>query len=290
MSKKVLITGADGQLGAHLCDKLFDNFNIIKTSNKKTSNGYYLDITKNKHFELVFNQEKPQVIINCASYNSVDNCGTDKVKARSVIVDGISNIIKHSSKDAFIIHISSDYVFNGKKTIYSENDSPDPINYYGKLKLESENILKGSNRKYAIVRPNVVFSSDINNRSNFLGWVLRNLKASNTINVVNDQISNPTPVELLKQVLESIVLLNSEGIFNVGTPDPISRYHFAIKIAKIFGYDTNFIKSISTKNLNQAENRPKNTYLSFERIISELDIDIYSLDYYLEHYKEASIE
>ena len=290
MSRKILITGSDGQLGAHLCETFFDNFNIIKTSNKKTSNGYYLDITKSRHLESVFNQEHPQIIINCASYNSVDKCESDKVKARSVIVEGISNIIKYSSKDSFIIQISSDYVFNGTKTVYYENDSPDPLNYYGKLKLESENILKGSNRKYAIVRPNVVFSSDINNRSNFLGWVLRNLKASKTINVVNDQISNPTPVELLKQVLESIVLLNCEGVFNVGSADPISRYDFALKIAKSYGYDTKYIKSISTKDLKQSAYRPKNTYLNYDRTISKLDIDIYSLDYYLEHYKEASFD
>ncbi len=290
MSKKILITGADGQLGAHLCKTFFGNFNIIKTTNKETSNGYHLDVTNGKDVETVFKQVSPDIIINCASFNSVDKCEFDKVKARSIIVDGISNIIKYSSKDSFIIQISSDYVFNGEKSTYSEFDIPDPINYYGKLKLESENILKGSNRKYTIVRPNVVFSSNIDNKSNFLGWVLRNLKASKTINVVNDQVSNPVPVELLKEVLESIVLLGCEGVFNIGTPDPISRYDFALKIAKTFGYDTKYIKSISSKDLKQLANRPHKTYLSFERTLNKLDIDIYSLDYYLKNYREASFE
>ena len=290
MSKKILITGGDGQLGSHLCRSFFSSYNIIKTSNKKANNAYHLDVTNSGQIESVFRYEKPEIIVNCASYNSVDRCESDKVRSRSVIVDGLSNIVKFSNKDSFIIHISSDYVFNGLKSPYSESDNPNPINYYGKLKLEAENLLIGSNRKHAIIRPNVVFSSDIDNNSNFLGWVVKNLKDSNDIRVVNDQLSNPTPVELLKEVIESIILLNLEGVFNVGTTDLISRYEFALKIAKTFGYNSGKVHEICTEELSQLAVRPTNTFMSFDKICKILDVDVFSLDYYLKKYKEVIFE
>ncbi len=290
MSKKILITGGKGQLGKCLFKSFQDSYNIINTAPKKSSNSYKLDLTNNQQVKSVLNQENPDVIINCASYNSVDKCESDKITARAIIVEGLNNIIKFSNKNTMIIHISSDYIFDGNKNGYSELDKPNPINYYGKLKLESENMLMGSNRKHAIVRPNVVFSKEIDNKSNFLGWVVKNLDNQKEINVVNDQISNPVPVELLKEVIESIILLNMEGIFNVGTPDPISRYDFALKIADQFRYDSKLINSVKTEDLNQSAPRPKNTFLSFDKVVEKLEIDIYSIDYYLKNYKEVIFE
>ena len=287
MSKKILITGGDGQLGLCLHNSFYDSYNIIKTSPRRSSNSYKLDITNSQQVESIFLQEAPDVIINCASYNGVDKCESDKIKARNVIVDGLANIIKFSNKNSRIIHISSDYIFSGEKDTYSELDTPNPINYYGKLKLESENILIGSNRKHAIVRPNVVFSSSIDNKSNFLGWVVRNLDTKRSINVVSDQVSNPTPVELLKEVIESIMLLNLEGVFNVGTLDSISRYAFALKIAENFGYDSSLINDIKTEDLHQIAPRPRNTFLNFDKVVEKLGVDIYSIDYYLKNYKEV---
>ena len=290
MSKKILITGGRGQLGQYLFKSFQGIYNVINTFPKGAANSYSLDVTNSKQVELVLNQESPDIIINCASYNSVDKCESDKISARDIIVEGLRNIVKFSDKNSMIVHISSDYIFDGEKKSYSESDMPNPINYYGKLKLESENILAGSNRKYTIVRPNVVFSSDIDNKSNFLGWVVKNLSRQKEINVVNDQVSNPVPVELLKEVIESIILLEIEGVFNVGTPDSISRYDFALKIAKRFGYDLNLINSIKTQDLKQLAQRPKNTYLSFDKAVDELEIDVYSIDYYLSNYKEVIFE
>ena len=290
MSKKILITGGRGQLGQYLFKSFQGIYNVINTFPKGAANSYSLDVTNSKQVELVLNQESPDIIINCASYNSVDKCESDKISARDIIVEGLRNIVKFSDKNSMIVHISSDYIFDGEKKSYSESDMPNPINYYGKLKLESENILAGSNRKYTIVRPNVVFSSDIDNKSNFLGWVVKNLSRQKEINVVNDQVSNPVPVELLKEVIESIILLEIEGVFNVGTPDSISRYDFALKIANRFGYDSNLINSIKTQDLKQLAQRPKNTYLSFDKAVDELEIDVYSIDYYLSNYKEVIFE
>ena len=290
MPRKILITGGNGQLGACLYNSFHGSYNTIKTSLKRSDNSYQLDVTNSKQVESVLIEEKPDIIINCASYNGVDKCESDKIKARNVIVDGLANIIKFSNRNSFIIHISSDYVFSGSKRSYSELDMPSPVNYYGKLKLESENMLIGSNKRYAIVRPNVLFSSAIDNKSNFLGWVVRNLKYQKNIDVVDDQVSNPTPVELLRDIIESIMLLNSEGVFNIGTADSISRYDFALKIAEKFGYDSKLINNVKTDDLKQLAVRPRTTFLNFDKVVEKLDVDIYSVDYYLKYYKEAIFE
>ena len=100
------------------------------------------DYTREEFFQKFPNAKTfPQIIINCASYNNVNDCELYRKEAREVIVEGLRNIIRYSHKDCSIIHISSDYIFNGERGNYFESDKPDPLNYYGKLKLESEKII-----------------------------------------------------------------------------------------------------------------------------------------------------
>ena len=115
MSKKILITGGRGQLGQYLFKSFQGIYNVINTFPKGAANSYSLDVTNSKQVELVLNQESPDIIINCASYNSVDKCESDKISARDIIVEGLRNIVKFSDKNSMIVHISSDYIFDGEK-------------------------------------------------------------------------------------------------------------------------------------------------------------------------------
>ena len=281
MSKKVLITGGNGQLGLSLYFTIKNIFNTTRTSKKKTKDSIKLDISCPDNVEKCLNKVNPDIIINCASYNGVDQAELDRKNARDVIVGGLSNLVKYSNIDTKIIHISSDYLYNGDKGTYSEKDIPNPINYYGKLKHEAENLLISSKKKCAILRCNVVFSHYIDNKSNFLGWVYSNLKKGNKINVVTDQISNPTPVELVCDVIQSIILLNRYSIYNIGTLESVSRFEFAYKISEIFNLNSELIKSVETKFLNQKAKRPMNTFLKFDKLVEELGIEVFSSDYYL---------
>ena len=285
MSKKILITGGEGQVGLSLFSHLSSFYKINNTSRLGGINSDRLDIVKASECDDFLKHSSPDIIVNCASYNNVDKCELNKKDAREVIVKGLNNLIKYSNKGCKIIQISSDYIFNGTKKEYLESDNPDPINYYGKLKLEAENLLRSANRKFIILRCNAIFSPFINNKSNFLAWVYNSLKNEKHISVVNDQISNPTPVELICEAINSLIILNSEGIYNIGTLDSISRYDFAIKICKKFGFKEKLIKEIYSSSLNQVAKRPYNTYLNIAKISNELEIDIYSLDYYLNNIK-----
>ena len=286
MSKKILITGGAGQVGSSLYSFLEKTYNVTNTSRKGSESSVKLDISDRSEVVRVLNEYSPDVIINCASFNNVDNCEKDKRIARNVILEGLKNLALNSGKESMIVHISSDYVFNGKKAKYSELDKPDPLNYYGRLKLESENFLRGLNRKSVILRCNVVFSEILKNKSNFFAWIYNNLKDGKEINVVSDQISNPTPVELLIKTIESAIILKANGIFNVGTLEPLSRYDFALKVCDIFNFDKGLLGKIESKDLKQIARRPMNTFLDTEKISKFLDIDVYSLDYYLEKIRD----
>jgi len=286
LSKKILITGGAGQVGSSLYSFLEKTYNVTNTSRKGSESSIKLDISDRSEVVRVLNEYSPDVIINCASFNNVDNCEKDKRIARNVILEGLKNLALNSRTESMIVHISSDYVFNGKKVKYSELDQPDPLNYYGRLKLESENFLRGLNRKSVILRCNVVFSEILKNKSNFFAWIYNNLKDGKEINVVGDQISNPTPVELLIKTIESAIILKTDGIFNVGTLEPLSRYDFALKVCDIFNFDKGLLGKIESEDLKQIARRPMNTFLDTEKISKFLDIDVYSLDYYLEKIRD----
>tara|TARA_A100001011_G_C14307049_1_gene843639 strand:+ start:1689 stop:2567 length:879 start_codon:yes stop_codon:yes gene_type:complete len=291
LSKRILITGAKGQLGLFLSYSLGKVFNVVSTSkNPENKDIIHMDVSSKKDVENILTKYYPEIIINCASFNDVDSCEIEKEYSRGVIFRGLQNILKYSDKNCNIIHISSDYVFDGFKRSYTEYDKPNPVNYYGKLKLEAENLLMSSNRCFSIFRCSTLFSHYIYNKSNFLAWVYNNLKSNKKINVVVDQVSNPTSVELISEVAQAVIMLNNYDIYNVGCLEPINRYNFAVKIANLFGFNSNLINSVDSKVINFKANRPKNTYLKTDKILNELNIDVYSIDYYLNRSKERVLD
>lgn len=277
--KKVLITGSGGILGSELSIRLNELFDVLALP--KSSSENFLDITDFNMMYSIFKNFDPDFVINCAAFTNVDSCESNKQIARNVNVKGLMNLIKCMSKTSKMIHISSDYVFDGKDGNYKENDMKKPINYYGKTKLEADNLLMGSNSNYLIIRPNVLYSSNISKNNHFLSWVVNSLKEKTKINVVNDQISNPVYVPDLVEVIVSSLLVDYNGVYHFGSEDVISRYDFALLISKIFKLDENLINPIKTSDLKQIANRPKKSFLNCNKIISDLNIDLFSTEYSL---------
>ena len=295
MARKILITGAEGQLGIALQQKLKDKFDVFPTD-KITSEFKYsrssktLDITEPNDVKTTINEINPDIIINCAAYTDVDGSERNKNQAHMVNVVGLQNLIHASDHKTYFIQISSDYVFDGDAGPYSEEDHTYPVNYYGKTKLEAENILRGSRRQYLIIRPNVLYSKDLIFEANFFSWVYKSLVNNKSISVVNDQISNPTYVSHLVEVLFLCIILNTEGIYHYGSDDYLSRYEFAIIIAEVFGFDKSLISPIDTKSLfekvkSYTAERPLNSGLIVHKIERELNISTYSTEYSLKKIK-----
>ena len=173
----ILITGSNGQLGSHLNNIKDSLFNIIPSYYKKKSSFVLLDITNEEDVKDAIKSYNPDIIINTAAITDVDFCELNKSIAREVNVQGLGNLIKHSSSNTKIIQISTDYIYDGKIGNYDEKSLPNPLNYYGKTKLEAENILLSSNKKFIIIRVATLFS---NYSNNFYRWILNNLESNNT--------------------------------------------------------------------------------------------------------------
>ena len=297
MSRKILITGASGQLGNAIYLHLNDHFDLTLTSKKiypydKKKNIQILNISNKEDVKKYLSLIQTDIIINCAAYTDVDKSENNKNKAHDVNVKGVQYLLRYSHKDTLFIHISSDYVFDGKSGPYAEHDATFPVNYYGKTKLEAENIIRGSHRNYIIFRSNANYSDNLNSKTNFFTWVLQSLRNNNQISVVTDQISNPTLVSNLANIIFKSIILNCEGIFNYGSSDYLSRYEFAMLIAKTFKLDHNLIIPVDTEYLykniiSYTAKRPHFSGLKTDHIETYIDEPIFSTQYNLKTLKHS---
>ena len=229
MSKNILITGANGQI-AHSLKLFFEDkdFNVRYTSlTPSVNNPLSLDLSLTDKCSYLFDNYDPDFIINTAGYTNVDHCENNKEKAHNVNVGIIKNILKFMSKKTKLIHISSDYIFDGKNSHYKEDSIPNPINYYGKTKLESENQIRSSNKKYIILRTGNLYSQFINLKSNRLSWIFNKLSKNESIYAVEDMISKPTNTCSIAPVILSLLPVSDNLIINYAGQDSLSIYDFA---------------------------------------------------------------
>ena len=279
MKHKALLIGSNGFLGSAVLNGLRNLFDILPTSkNRLDKKTIYLDVTDLNNVIEVVKEYNPTIIINCSAFTDVDMCEVEKSISRKINVVGVENIIKAANKRMKIIHISSDYVFDGENGPYSEDDLPNPLNYYGRCKLESENVLIGSTKPYVIFRPNVLFNENLCYNS-FFSWVINSLNSKKEINIVDDQISNPTYIPDLINAIFTSTLIDYRGILHIGSNDFINRYEFSKNISKIFNLDNSYIKKIKTCELNQTAKRPLNSSLKIDKIKDVLNLELADSEY-----------
>jgi len=292
MSKTILLTGANGQLGRSIYLELSPFYNVVPAIYKNISNlnlfnnnEIKLDITNKSELKYICDEINPDIIINTAAFTDVNYCEIEKEKAVDINVNGVRNLLSAMKNETLFIQISTDYVFDGVSGWYTEENPTYPETYYGKTKLEAENILRGSNKQYLILRPNVLFGNDINSDASFVSWVFQNLKKQNKINVVIDQISNPTWTTAFSQAIRQCIIMKARGIYHYGSDDVISRFDFAKLIAEIFDFDSSLVHPINSENLNQIPVRPKKTNVDVSKISNEIGAQIYTLEYCLNQLK-----
>lgn len=283
--KKILITGANGLLGQKATE-IFRNessHELILTDlhdNAFESKGFDyfpMDITKKEEVKDAVRKYLPDIIINTAAYTNVDGCETDRELSWRVNVDAVKHfIIASRVNSAKIIHISTDYVFDGKAGNYSESSKPNPLSYYGKSKLASENALITSGVDFAIVRTMIIYGSGKNLRPNFAIWLINMLTEKNTVRIVDDQFGMPTMVDDLGWALVKMVDLNKSGLYHICGSEYLSRYEFAVKLAEVYELNENLIMPIKTSDLNQSAERPMNS--SFIQLKAETDLDLKTLN------------
>ncbi|MEW5797927.1 MAG: dTDP-4-dehydrorhamnose reductase [Bacteroidota bacterium] len=273
--KRILVCGSNGLLGQKLA-WLFDEnseYEVLHTSYHRSFvhdqllvDYTQLDITNRSDVKSLVTSFRPDVILNAAAMTNVDACEREKEQAWKVNVGAVENLVEVCRRiNAKLIHISTDYVFDGKTGHYKEEDRVNPINYYGKTKLAGENVILSSGIDHAILRTIVVYGVGVNVKNNFALWVINSLNEKKQIRCVDDQISNPTNVFDLASAMKSVVDTGASGVFHVCGAETISRYDFAVRAAEVFGYDPALIQRIKSTELQQAAQRPLNTSFIFEK-------------------------
>jgi len=268
---KILVTGKNGQLGSEIRSLKKRHHEFIYTDSKE------LDITNSSQLKLQLEKIAPDVIINCAAYTAVDLAEDESEKAASVNYTAVKNIVELcENKGIRLIHISTDYVFNGKENkAYIESDQTEPVNEYGCSKLKGEHAIIDSGVQAIIIRTSWLYS---NYGNNFVKTMIRFGKERNEVNVVSDQYGSPTNAEDLAEACVSIALSDKkwkEGteVYHYSNIGEINWYQFAKEIMSISNLECK-VKPVSSDEFPTKAKRPKFSTLNKEKITRDFGIKI----------------
>jgi len=227
-------------------------------------NTIFLDITDEKMVRKTIKELTPDVIVHAAAFTNVDKCETEQKTAFEINANGTKNIATGAyDVHAKLVSISTDYVFDGEKGNYRENDKTNPVNYYGLTKLEGEKMVMHHCDNFVIARTSVVYGS---HKKNFATWMIEELKQENPIHIVTDQWVSPTlNLDLAEQVL-ALIEKDKTGIFHTAGAERISRYDFALKLAEVFDFDYSLIRPATASNMNWIAKRPVDSSLDVTKI------------------------
>jgi len=274
---KILITGANGLLGQKIIKEILieGKYNAIATGRGAcrlpTEWGGYIyeemDITKLSEVMDVFKVYAPDYVIHAASMTDVDRCEVNRHACFEQNVTATLNIMKGSAMaKSHLIFISTDFIFDGKNGPYDELAKPNPLNYYGKTKIDTEVAIQDYKYNWTIVRTNLVYgiAHDMS-RSNIILWVKKGLELKKELSLVDDQFRTPTLAEDLANGCLLIVEKNATGIFNISGDELLTPYDMAIMTATFFELNPERIKKTDSSIFTQVATRPLKTGLNISK-------------------------
>ena len=286
---KVLITGSNGLLGQKLLHKLREDkgINLIAISRGENrvseKNGYIyfdLDITDNNAVEKVIVDQMPDVVINTAAMTNVDMCEDKKDACDALNVNAVQYLADACQEiNAHLIHISTDFIFDGEDGPYTEEDKPNPLSYYGLSKLKSEQLLQAHMVKWTILRTIVVFGTGERlSKENIVLWAKGALEKGDSLNIIDDQFRAPTLAEDLADACILAIKKTAYGIFNVSGKETMSIYEMVERIRKYYGLNNTNLNRISTSTLDQKAKRPPRTGFILNKAKSILGYNPHSFE------------
>lgn len=284
---KILITGSAGLIGSHLYKSLGESFTVIGLDIKPGPTvDFYLDLKDSVLLGNKLKEIAPNIIIHAGAAKSLMECENNKIDSWLSNVNSTLEIVKFAKENnKKVIYISSDVVFDGEEGNYTEDDKPNPINFYGKTKYASE-ILVSTLGQHAICRTALVIGNindldktrlkeevtsgtPLNNQSLLPYYILEKLNRGENVKLPNKIISSPTHVELLSVAIYKIISENICGVFHTVGSEPISRFEFASRIAEFFKLEKKLI------NVDEGEIlaiRPKNLSMNFDKTYKILNL------------------
>lgn len=277
---KILYTGANGLLGQKIsaATPQYSNHAFLatargknRTKNLGTASYASMDITDRQGIENVLSEFRPDVIIHGAAMTHVDECEQHKELAYNLNVVGTQNIVDAAKElGAHVVHISTDFIFDGQDGPYNEEGIPNPVSYYGETKLQAEHIVQTVD-SWSILRTVLVIgiAEDLS-RSNIVLWAKGALEKAQPIRVVDDQFRTPTLAEDLAQGALLAATQRAQGIFNISGPDFMSIYELVESVAEHFGLSMATVTRVDSSTLNQPAVRPPKTGFNISKAVENL--------------------
>lgn len=281
MPQHILVTGSNGLLGQKLTDHLAGDSDLKLVATAKGVNrhplkqGYVyeeLNIMDENRLRALVQQYKPSHLVNTAALTHVDKCETERDLCWDLNVNAVEIMARVCKEERVkLIHLSTDFIFDGTSGPYAEKDLPNPVSYYGESKLEGERIVRDSGVEFAIARTMLVYGlvADMS-RSNIVLWAKGALEKGETIRVVNDQFRSPTLAEDLADGVIRLVRQNSSGIYHISGPEMVSIVDMVRQVASHYGLSAELIEEIDSASLGQAAKRPPVTGFNIEKARKDL--------------------
>lgn len=237
MKKKILITGAEGYVGSNLKKYFSKDYSIFSLSHKigknQKKNVFEADITDLKAVEKVIKKVTPDVLIHTAAVSNLSECEKNNDLAFAVNFSGTKNIVDTINKfnlKTKLIFFSSDYVFDGEKGNYKEEDIPNPKTVYGKSKLQAEEYIKNQLEDYIICRTANIYGRG----GNFFNFIVDSLNKNKKIELFNEVFYTPTYIDYLLDCLKLLIEKDFKGLIHIAGPERVSRFEFAKELMTIF--------------------------------------------------------
>lgn len=270
--RRVLVTGSNGLLGQKLLDLYLTTKDAQLVATARGNNRYtemegygytyqQMDVTQQSEVMLNIIRYCPTTVINTAAMTNVDACEQDKEGCDQLNIESVKYLVEACNQfDAHLIHLSTDFIFDGENGPYTEESAANPLSYYGESKLKAEEYIKANCKSWAIVRTILVYGivNDMS-RSNIVLWVKNSLEQGKSINVVDDQFRMPTLAEDLAKGCYLIEKEQAQGIYNISGKDYMSVYEIAQRVADFWKLDKSLIGRADSTSFTQPAKRPLKT-------------------------------
>ena len=271
---KFLVTGSAGLIGRQVVKDLSETHEVFSCYNKSKpehGNIIKMDLLNHEMISNVMSEKKPDVVIHLGAMTAVDLCETDQDSAFKINSQATEILAKECSKiNSFMVYVSTDYVFDGNTGMYEENDTTNPLGFYGKSKLLGEKSIQNFSSNWCIARTSTPFGLHPTKKS-FPIWVIENLQKQKQIDVLTDQFTSPTYVPSLSRMLIEISERHLTGIIHVAGASKISRYEMASLVSDKLGLDGKLLREISINDIKWEAQRPKASSLNVSKAISTLN-------------------
>jgi dTDP-4-dehydrorhamnose reductase len=276
----VLITGANGFIASYLIEIAVVDYKIIATAKESNRSEYtsenvifeQLDFTSEADIKRVFKKYKPDIIVHAGAMSKPDECENNKSLAFQTNVLSTEYLIKAAATlKSFFVFLSTDFIFDGEKGMYKEDDKPNPVNYYGETKMLAEAIVRKYVYDWSIVRTVLVYGNTKSGRNNILTMVANALINNEEIKIFDDQVRTPTYVEDIARGIKLIIDKKAKGIYHISGKEILTPYQMAVAVAQHLGLNENFIKKATEADFQQAARRPLITGFNISKAEAELN-------------------